>query len=355
MKLDQQLDSLSWSVERRFGVEAELNAFDGKNRPKDAKMPEGIVEVGNMLVSLTEKKVDVTRWMHTHNNDSYVVKPDSSCGMEVCTPVLKGWDGLRQTCKMIQAFSQEKKFKSDERCSFHVHVNVYDCSLTEVVNIISNWIKCELVFADSMPTRRKRSRYCQLIGISDLFDLEYDDDLTHMVNKMAQSKYFTFNDYHYVGNGGERRLTVEFRLADNDACLDPFYAKNWVRLVVHFVDMAKKRDFKPVFIEGDPKTGLAWLDPVDVFELLGFMPGQYNLSDGLKQTRNWFLARICKNIFAGDETLGGIWSKKMRVPAMNQINYIIERIKEVDGYTISEDDLSPSNIEEALYSKQYRI
>lgn len=354
--MDMDIESLRWDSGRRFGVEAEINAFDGKSRPDDRKTPPaGIVEVADLMVSRMGQTVNVTKWMATHNNNCYVIKPDGSCGMEVCTPVLKGWNGLEQVCRMTESFQLDTRIRSDERCSLHVHVNVADCLSGDVGNIAAHWIKCEPVFLDSMPARRKRSRYCQVIGMCDMFDINENFDPKLIIKRMGECKYYSLNDFHYaVQEPSMRRDTVEFRLAENDACVDSFYAKNWVRLVVHFVDMAKRAPWPGAYVYGNPKTGLAWLDPIDVFELLGFMPGQYKLSPGLKQTRNWFFARMNKNIFSGN-SLGGIWAAEARRPARRQLDEILSKIFKEDGESDIDEWLYPSNLEEALYDEKYRV
>ncbi len=286
---DRKLDLLQWTSDRRFGIEIELNAFDGRNRPenKDA-LPAGIESVGELVSSVLTTSVNVLPWQHTHNNNNWIIKPDSSCGMEVCSPVLKGWKGLEQVVRCAEAFNQHK-IKSDHRCSLHVHVNVHDCSKYEVASMVAHWIKCEAVFIDSVPANRKRSRYCQVVGLCDMFDIETTPNPQNILDKMGQSKYFTLNNHHF---SKDMRSTIEFRIAENDACIDPIFVKNWARLVVHFCDMAKKLPVPPKYEPGKPWTSLCWLDPIDVFRMLGFLPGQYDLSPGLCQVRDWFLARI---------------------------------------------------------------
>lgn len=351
-----QLEFLQWDSDRRYGVELEINAFDGKSRPgPDDKSPKGIAEVGDIIVRRTGHGVKITKWGHTHNNDFYVVKPDGSCGMEVCTPILKGWDGLSQVIGLADIFRTEGKIKSDERCSLHVHVNVNGCDLTEVASAAAWWVKCEPVFIDSMPARRKKSRYCQVVGMSDMFDHAQRPDPRDILDRLASAKYFTFNDYHYnQKDSGKQRDTIEYRLAENSACLDPYYIKNWVRLVVHFTDRAMKRGMPGTYKSSDPLSGLSWLDPIAVFEFLGFMPGQYQLSPGLAQVRDWFLARIYINIFDGN--LPGLWSKIGRSHAFKEVVEIILKIEKADGRSFDfTEAMYPLEDQDALYLEKYQM
>jgi hypothetical protein len=67
-------------------------------------------------------------------------------------------------------FTKTSKIQSDNRCSFHVHIDVSDLSEIKLASVISWWIKCEPVFLDSVPAKRKKNQYCQFLGEMDIFD-----------------------------------------------------------------------------------------------------------------------------------------------------------------------------------------
>jgi hypothetical protein len=339
---------LDWRNDRRFGVEIEVNAFDGRSRPEVHKSPpKGIEDVGELVSRTLEKRVTVTTWKHTHNNTSWQIKPDGSCGMEVITPILKGWNGLGQVCMVTDRFGKDERITADKRCSFHVHVNVADLPKQQIGSVLAHWLKCEAVFLDAMPGTRKRNRYCQAVGLCDMFQVDEPVGYQEVMIRLGTTKYYTINNFHLQqGN----RDSVEVRLAENDACTDPYFAKNWVRLVVHFVEMASQKPFPKRYDPSDPWTGLAWLDPIDVLTLLGFMPGQMKLSPGLQQTRNWFLARMHKYTFDGN--LGGIWSKMGRSIAYQQVQEIMQKL-ERQGVDF-EDALHPKDMNDALFNEKFR-
>jgi hypothetical protein len=328
----------------------ELNAFDGRNRPENKEdLPKGIDVVGEVVENALNAPVSIRHWEHTHNNDNWVVKPDSSCGIEVCSAVLKGWNGLNQCIRCAEAFQRHPQIKSDKRCSLHVHVNVFDCSLEEVASIVAYWIKCEAVFIDSVPANRKRSRYCQIVGMCDMFDIRDMPNPKTIIDKMGQTKYFTLNNLHY---SRDKRTTIEFRIAENDACIDPVFVKNWVRLVVHFCDMAKKFAIPGRYRSGDPWSSLCWLDPMDVYGLLGFIPGKYDLSPGLQQTRNWFTARLIKNMLGSGLT--GIFSDEGRQYAWQEIQQIA-RLTEFDMDLEKHLHGTGVDLSEWLYDRRFRV
>ena len=154
--------------------------------------------------------------------------------------------------------------------------------------VMAYWIKCESVFLDSVPVNRKRNRYCQCIGLCDLFDHNTQYGPKDIVRSLGQQKYYTVNTYHLCQN---RRPTVEFRIVESEGCLDPYLVKNWIRLLIHFVEVAKRHQMPRPYVQGDKWSSLLWLDPEDVMGFLGFNGG-YELSRGMEQTRNWFLARL---------------------------------------------------------------
>ena len=174
------LNNLSFNSSRRFGVEIELNSSDNRDFQEfplaSGELPEGIYDIANMITNHLGEKTLVKGWHSTHHNDGWVLKPDRSCGIEVCSPVSKGWEGIKSICNVVDLFEKTPQILADGRCSLHVHVDVSDCATEEVAKILYWWIKCESVFLDSVPFSRKKNRYCQCIGMTDLFehDAQFD-------------------------------------------------------------------------------------------------------------------------------------------------------------------------------------
>ena len=275
---------------RKFGVEIELNSFDKRDFKVNPlamnEFPKGMDYIANLIRNLN-KSVSSTGWQHTHNNTNWVCKPDSSCGIEVCSPIFT--DAL-EIVEVIDLLSKDKNVMADKRCSFHVHFDVSDCLVydsyvdhkkinldksIELISILSWWIKCEAVFFDSFPDSRKVNRYCQFIGISDLFDLDEKINFSDFIDKLS-NKYLSLNTNHLKKNF---RPTIEFRTAENSACLDSNFAKNWILFLDNFISKSISK--------GLPES-LAWLDPKEVFYFLDL-----NKNIGI---RDWFLSRIFTNI-----------------------------------------------------------
>lgn len=338
--MDSTKEILSLDSNRRFGVEIEINAFDMRSRPfVEGDLPEGIQYVGNLIQKITEERVLIHAWGNDHHNDVWIVKPDGSCGMEVCTPVMKGWNGLIRTCKVIDEFSKNEKITSDQRCSFHVHVDVSDLNEWQLASVITWWVKCEPVFLDSVPACRKKNQYCQCLGQTDIFD-NIEDGLFPpevLLVKLGRCKYYTINTFHYHN---KKRKTIEFRIMDNECCLDPWMAKNWIRLIIHFVESAIKRGIPIRYEFGNKWSGYSWLDPFDVFDFLGFS-GEYDLSPGLQQVKSWFITRL--HTHSKNLGLRGVMSDVGRKISQEQIDlmYDVLPIQEV--------------CKEDLYGDKFRI
>ena len=300
---------------RRFGVEIEINTLDGSVRRPNTDAGEislGADLLAHIVHKATGEKVEIQTWDYVHNNKNWIIKHDTSCGMEINSPVLKGWTGLNKLIRVVEMIDKSS-LNADKRCSLHVHINIADLNKYQLASVIAHYIKCEHVLFDSFPDHRKSNRYCQFLGMSDMFYHNLSLDADDLINKISSTKYFSLNTYHFMRGGGfttnnERRLSVEVRMAENKGCVDPFFIKNWIRLLLHFFDVTKSLQMPYDYIEGDPWSGLLWLDTPDVFRLLGF-DNDDQLSDGLKQVRSWFINRLKKNTICD---LPGIWSKEGR-------------------------------------------
>ena len=361
-------EHLSFTSNRRFGLELELNSFDGKNRPDPGQQPAGIGEIAAVVAKAApDEGCDVRPWEHTDGNKGWVAKPDSSCGLELCSPPFKGWGGLKKVLDVVNAIQKDERINADSRCSVHLHIEVADLDEEQIASMVSWWVKAEPVIMDAMPMDRKRNRYTQMIGMNNTFQHDADYTAKELIAKVGDVKYYSMNSYTY--NRGNRH-TLEFRTIEAAGCKDAYLVKQWVRFIVHFIEVTSKlprpRPYKESKSEADrheltPWTGLAWLDPQHVLSLLGFnnvpvavpniRPAKtYTLSKGMTQTRNWFLARLAK--YMSRHKPGG-----MRHYAYRQLKEVLDREKGITGQEFDPDEwLSPTELaEDKLFGEQYRI
>ncbi len=346
-------DYLSFNSNRRLGVEIELNSFDNRDFKKKPLMrgefPEGVNYIANLIFNKLKLAVKVTKWGATHDNETWVVKPDSSCGIEICSPVVRGWRGIKEICKVITLLRNDSNVIFDDRCSFHVHVNVEDCTEEELASIVTYWIKSEAVFLDSVPVNRKRNRYCQQIGITDLFSHNTPLQASSIIKKIGDSKYYTLNTYHL---NKKDRPTIEFRIIEGAGCVNPYLVKNWIRLLIHFVETTKNTNLPSLYEYDDPWSSFLWLDPKEVMQLLKF-DGVYSLSNGMTETKNWFLARLKNNLDFEENGKLGVLSRKARSIALNQVDELIK------GSHLTKEQikcyLEPEDMKQAVFSIKNKI
>lgn len=319
---------------RRFGVEIELNTSTGIIREKE-EIPDGSDIVASLIRNVCNDSVQLNGWLYVNNNKSWVIKPDSTCGIEINSPILKGVYDIAKLTKIVQNIQQNPIIQSDSRCSFHVHVNLEDLNDTQIATLMAWWIKCEGVFFDSIISSRKCHRHTQLIGMSNLFESHKNYSLDYILSSLSDVKYHSASLYHMRQ---KRRKSVEFRIAGHDFCTNPLAVKNWVRLLLHFVDIAAKMDFPSKYNKNDIWSGLLWLNPKEVFELLNF--DKQNLSEGMKQVRHWFLNQLKMN---ANEASLGVWKAGSR----NQ------SVREIRQLSILDDFVPPEDINIALFSDKY--
>lgn len=322
---------------RRYGIELEVNPLNGVVRRPDTdsgEIPVGSDYISRIINKTIGESVELQGWDHIHNNTSWVVKPDNSCGIEVNSPILKGWTGLEKLMRVQEAL-RDAGINSDKRCSLHVHVNIADLNPQQLASVVAYYIKCEHIFFDSIPPHRKNSRYCQLLGLTDLFSHDFYMNPMDLINLVSGVKYYSMNCYHFCKGGGftsdnHRKRTIEFRIMEGSACLDPLATKNWVRFLLHFVDRTSKLPLPKDYWEGDRWSSLLWLNPTDMFEILHFDKDDM-LSPGLKQVRDWFLNRLHE--YGYNTGLKGLWSNEGRSAAREDFMKLYKSIRQtpVDG------------------------
>lgn len=313
---------------RRFGVEIELNTTSDMIRDKYT-VPDGSDVVARIIRKVCNDDVSLNGWLHVNNNESWIIKPDSTCGIEINSPILKGGFDLAKLCKVIELINDHPDLDADERCSFHVHVNMEDCSTRQIGAALAWWVKAEPIFFDAIPFQRKCHRHVQMIGMSDRFIPDQHYSYNDVIDGLSDVKYHSANCYHMRQ---QRRKSIEYRTAGHEYCVNATFAKHWVRLLLHFTECAIKL--------GMPND-LNWLSPKDTFQMLKFH--QKNLSPGIKQVKYWFLKQLRQNTM---DAGFGLWTPGFRRSSMDEVRSLCAAEQDLDSYH-SEDTL--------LYSKEFYL
>ncbi len=308
---------------RRFGVEIEINAFDGRSRPLGhelGRMPDGIDYISNLLHKLVKDKVFIQKWGNNHNNGNWILKPDSSCGIEICTPVMKGISGIKTVCSVVDGFSKDSRVKADSRCSFHVHIDIHDLLSSQIASIINWWIKCEYILMNIVPIQRKRNKYCQLLSLSDIVDgIEYPIiNPSTLINSVGRHKYYSLNTFHLLNN---KRKTIEFRIMDSSSCTNYFDAKNYLLFLLHFVNITSK--FPPLkkYEINNSLTSYSWID-FEQFLQIFCLEDDSNLSEGMLEMKNWLFMRMDHNINCNVDGIFGKDFKSQEIDFLSRQKYL---------------------------------
>jgi hypothetical protein len=224
----------------RFGVEIELDATDGRDFAAKpliyGEMPAGYDRVVR-IVSGLDMEIQHHGWKHNHNNSVWICKPDSSCGMELCSPVMDESE-MSDLVRVMDALAADASLTSGPNCSLHVHVDVSDLvdgipeSSASLCSVLAWWVKCEPFILESVPEARRNSRFCRCIGMTDLFDHEERVVPCLAVSKL-RDKYLSLNTHHLVAR---KRNSIEFRVLEGTK--DSSLVSSWVDFVLNFVRRA---------------------------------------------------------------------------------------------------------------------
>lgn len=293
---------------RRFGVELEIS----NNLTKQ--------DLGNIVndyentYSIKKKIVRVTPglegWAQTKNNSYWHVKFDRTCG-----PIGKdfdsGWeiasyigcgnadvDHISRLARFLQAAGAETNLN----CGLHIHVEVSDFDETKMGILLAKWLKIEKALVSLCHPSRQNNPYCGLLsnkifGWQKWYNPEKPSTLWFGLSPSNLSVHNNFEKrvaLNTVGfaiamlNPKYHRNTVELRLPES--LLEEKHVKNWIRLIINFVDSCKD-------VEEPPSDLYSCSNLEEILYYLGLFGGKdfLILSPELLNTKIWFLQKIISN------------------------------------------------------------
>jgi len=206
-------------TERKFGVEIEFLHLEGCSQSDVARV-------------VSAHGVECQLASYGHNTVSYwKVVPDSSCGLELVSPVLSGEAGLNEIKAVCQALS-EIGAKVNKRCGLHVHVDGRDLSNSQIAKVFLNYAKYEAVFDSLVPQSRRGNNNSFSKSIQTVFNMEAG----YMKSFVKAPALVNFMDrYHKVNlEALARHGSIEFRQHSGTTDADKII--NWVVLVIGFVE-----------------------------------------------------------------------------------------------------------------------
>lgn len=166
--------------------------------------------------------------------ESYVCKPDSSCGFEICSPILRSKDDLEQIHNIISSindYCQNNHIHPiDKNCGLHVHIDIEDYDLLSFHNLIRNVLDLEEnYFPNFLHSNRLNNNFCKFLD-RPVEKLLHCKSMKEFKTKLKQTcdKYYGTNLYSYL-----EKSTIEFRYLHNT--LDFSEISNWVQFLQKLV------------------------------------------------------------------------------------------------------------------------
>jgi len=245
------LRMLPLPVGQKFGIELELTAPTGLQPARIASHIQG--SAGGHVVcatDYTQGRQPVDSWKIVPDG-SIVCSPHMpSCNtFEVVSPILQGGSGLQRVSAVVAALnSMQPPTQTNKSMGFHVHVDVSNLSVKQLIKVCQNFIKYEDVIDTFLPVSRRtgspecdqyfrsnkaavgridivnnRQRHAALAACSDV------GSVARVMNR-GNSRYYKLNLQNLVTG---RQPTMEFR--QHSATVQYPKISSWIRFCVALV------------------------------------------------------------------------------------------------------------------------
>lgn len=245
--------------QRRFGVELEVsNNLSKQQLGKIVTDYEDIYSFKSRVVKATS---GVEGWAQTKDNNYWHVKFDRTCGFlgkkfdngwEIASYIGNGHDDVVHISRLSR-FLSNAGATVNLNCGLHVHVEVKDFDESMMGILLARWLKIENILFKICHISRKNNEYClpirNRIGIKNEWYDRFDPK--KVWNKLSPRDLSIHNNYdkkvtlNTIGfaiakiNKQTTRNTVELRLPE--CLLDENHVKNWIRLIVNFVNVSSNK------------------------------------------------------------------------------------------------------------------
>jgi hypothetical protein len=293
--------------QRRFGVELEVsNNLSKKQIGQIVNDYESIYNTKKRLVKVTSGEEG---WAQTKDNGYWHVKFDRTCGptggffdngWEVASYIGCGAQDVNHISRLARFLSNAGS-EVNLNCGLHVHVEVADFNEEDMGILLSNWLKVEEFLISICHPSRQNNKYClplrnkfniqskiQIIKTPlDVWFCLRPFDLNIHNNKDKRVTLNTVGFAISLINSFFSRKTIELRLPE--CVLDENHVKNWIRLIINFVETSKNKKYLPIDFRPAKKLS-------DILIHLGLAEcEEFTILDQeLISTKIWFLKQIIK-------------------------------------------------------------
>lgn len=257
-------------MNRKFGVELELIPIIPHRAIQDA------------AASVLETVTFVNGWCNTAGrNRAWDLKTDSSVtggphewsenGWELASPVMKGEVGISRVVALVKSVagavsSRRRRSLVDQTCGFHVHMDVKDLSIKQMLRLLTIYLKAQpliyqmvkrgrLTGAHSPPIRVRVQDWERRLNWRSGGKVKLEDRMKKFCfQNPMRAKQIGLSMRYYSSRG-----TVEFRM--HEGSMDHKMVEAWIRFLMALVKLAKR---KPVSTEAREWT------PRRLFSVLGW-------------------------------------------------------------------------------------
>lgn len=207
-----------WAT-RRFGVELEHN---GISLDASARALRGAgLEVIN------------EGWTHRVCREWKIV-PDSSCGNEAVTPILRGASGFA-SLKTAMAALRGAGARVDARCGMHVHLDMSDLNGAEMARFVALYVNHQDDIDNIVPPSRRGNTYARRVETGELDTIvdAFTRTGTTPWRWTQDRRYRTINVMSFPKYG-----SIEVR--QHQGTLNFTKARAWVLLMMAMVEVARQ-------------------------------------------------------------------------------------------------------------------
>lgn len=202
---------------RKFGVEIEF-----------------LDTVSRQAVELAVRNKGISCFSEGYNHDDnenyWKIVHDSSCGLELVSPILSGVAGLHQIEVVCEALN-EVGAKVNKKCGLHVHVDARGLGSKDIAKVFIGYARYEPLFDALMPASRRQNmnQYCQSIKRAVEHANDFGDDAQWSYDRYISTRYAKVNLESLIRHG-----SIEFR--QHSGTTDAEKITNWIVLMVGFVE-----------------------------------------------------------------------------------------------------------------------
>jgi DNA-binding Lrp family transcriptional regulator len=288
--------------QRRFGVELEIGSLKGHDSKSISKS-----KLKSIISRISKKDILVTKYQLSQDSQNWHIKDDSTCGplgrlgpkgAEIASFVAKGIRDLQHIAEVAEEIKRSG-FSVNPNCGFHIHAEAKDLTSYNIGVILAYWIKIEKIISLSLPQHRNNNFYCRHIlqnknidkttkyGALAMYALLRPRNLNLYENEERRVNLNIVNYVRSEYSDVSKRKTIELRWPEGT--LNGKDIKCWVRLFLNFIDTCKNLSMPDNLSDSDLEETLFYLG------LNHSYPDSFViLSEGLHETKTWFLERILK-------------------------------------------------------------